>query len=304
MNDFDKITPLQRALLESVSIPDLAVGGLPQIKLLQSNSQDLLDSPEIATLGTCEGAMAGGFAGPESRRARLHARPARLPLWRLRLRPGVRIEGETRRRKESSNRSANRTPSNRSTRSGARIPSPARRSSSASNGHLMREHINCLMKVEETGQIGRYVFAKTALRIGREFANASQRLKVEGLDNVRGCVLGRYRWTSRLEKQDTRRWFLPVQTLAGKLGQPGGPSFETVLELAELRKTFMAGLPPALEIEGPPEPPALPSIDEPLDGPPEPPPYERNRDDRRHRLRPLRKPHPPTALGIADQTNF
>jgi hypothetical protein len=30
MNDFDKITPLQRALLESVSIPDLAVGGLPQ----------------------------------------------------------------------------------------------------------------------------------------------------------------------------------------------------------------------------------------------------------------------------------
>ena len=100
----------------------------------------------------------------------------------------------------------------------------------------MREHINCLMKVEETGQIGRYVFAKTALRIGREFANSSQRLSVDGLDGIKGCLLGRYGWMSRLEKQDSRRWFLPVMTLCGKLGQPNGPSLKSVLELAELRK--------------------------------------------------------------------
>ena len=35
MNDFNNLTPLQRALLESVSIPDVVLGGLPQIKLLQ-----------------------------------------------------------------------------------------------------------------------------------------------------------------------------------------------------------------------------------------------------------------------------
>ena len=164
------------------------------------------------------------------------------------------------------------------------------------------------MKVEETGQIGRYVFAKTALRIGREFANASQRLKVEGLDNVRGCVLGRYRWTSRLEKQDTRRWFLPVQTLAGKLGQPGGPSLETVLELAELRKTFMAGLPPALEIEGPPEPPAPPShVDRRAArwaaGAAAATSATRMTTSTTSTSAP-EEPHPPTALGIADQTSF
>ena len=51
-----------------------------------------------------------------------------------------------------------------------------------------------------------------------------------------------------------------------------------MIELAEMRKTFLAGLPPmleasgaALEIEGPPDPPAS-SLDGPLDGPPEPPP--------------------------------
>jgi hypothetical protein len=271
MNDFDKITPLQRALLESVSIPDLAVGGLPQIKLLQSNSQDLLNSPDNPWY--LEGAMAGGFAAPgREGRVFIPVPPgfhsgafAFVQEW---------IEGELDAEGEFQQIGEPHAvkPIDAIWR---KDPITGKKVFKRDNGHLMREHINCLMKVEETGQIGRYVFAKTALRIGREFANASQRLKAEGLDNVRGCVLGRYRWTSRLEKQDTRRWFLPVQTLAGKLGQPGGPTFETVLELAELRKTFLAGLPPMLEIEGPPEPPVPPSID----GPPEPPPYERNPDD-------------------------
>jgi hypothetical protein len=94
-----------------------------------------------------------------------------------------------------------------------------------------------------------------------------------------------------LQEADTRRWFLPSIEYLGKLGQPNGPSLAAVLELAEMRKTFLAGLPPTLEIEGPPEPPAPPKSlssadvglpideDEPLDGPPEPPPYERNPND-------------------------
>ena len=127
--------------------------------------------------------------------------------------------------------------------------------------------------------------------IGRDLTNRAQVLNVEGLKGVKGCVLGRYRMTSRLKEADTRRWFLPSIEYLGKLGQPNGPSLAAVLELAEMRKTSLAGLPPTLEIEGPPEPPAPPKSlssadvglpideDEPLDGPPEPPPYERNPND-------------------------
>ena len=49
--------------------------------------------------------------------------------------------------------------------------------------------------------------------------------------------------TSRLEKKDTRRWFLPVPTLIGKLGEPNGPSLADVLKDAELRQAFLKGLP-------------------------------------------------------------
>ena len=254
-----ELTPYERELLKGVSIPDLALGELPSIKLLQSNSQDLLNSPDNPWY--LEGAMAGGFAVP-GREGRIF-----LPSP-----PGFHacifafgrewIEGELDAEGEFQQVGEPHAvkPTDAIWR---KDPVTGKKVFKRDNGRLIREHINCLMKVEETGQIGRYVFSKTALRVGRELANASQRLKVDGLDNVRGCVLGRYRWTSRLEKQDTRRWFLPVQTLAGKLGQPGGPSLGTVLELAELRKTFKAGMPPSLEIEGPPEPP----------------PYDRNPDD-------------------------
>ena len=160
-----------------------------------------------------------------------------------------------------------------------------------SKGRVVQEARNAFMKVEETGQFGFYRFYKTALPIGRDLTNRAQVLNVEGLKGVKGCVLGRYRMTSRLKEADTRRWFLPSIEYLGKLGQPNGPSLAAVLELAEMRKTFLAGLPPTLEIEGPPEPPAPPKSlssadvglpideDEPLDGPPEPPPYERNPND-------------------------
>ena len=162
------------------------------------------------------------------------------------------------------------------------------------------------MKIEETAQIGVYVFSKTALRIGRHLASATQRLQVNGLNGVKGCVLGRFRMTSRLEKQGDRRWYLPVWSLVGKLGQDNGPSLAAVLGLAEMRKAFKAGIPPS----------------------------RWRSKDRRHRRRrrsrdrsmtgrrrrrrmtatrmttattstsPLRKQHPPTAPGIADQTSF
>ena len=123
------------------------------------------------------------------------------------------------------------------------------------------------MKVEETGQLGFYRFSKTALPIGRDLTNRAQVLSVEGLNGVKGPVLGRYRMTTRLETKDTRHWFLPSIEYLGKLGQPNGPSLASVMELAKMRETFLAGLPPMLEtsraeleIDGPPVPPASPSL--------------------------------------------
>ena len=106
------------------------------------------------------------------------------------------------------------------------------------------------MKVEETGQLGFYRFSKTALPIGRDLTNRAQVLSVEGLDGVKGPVLGRYKMTSFLKKEDNRRWYLPAIEYLGKLGQPNGPSLASVMELAQLRKTFLAGLPPMLEASG------------------------------------------------------
>ena len=153
-----------------------------------------------------------------------------------------------------------------------------------SQGRVVQEARNAFMKVESTDQLGFYRFNKTALPIGRDLTNRAQVLTVEGLKGVKGCVLGRYRMTSRLKEEDDRRWFLPVIEYLGKLGQKGGPSIDQVMELAQLRDTFLAGGKPALEIEGPPEPPPssssvdgpLPYIDGPIDGPPEPPPYPRH----------------------------
>ena len=62
----NKITlnELDRKLLQSVSIPDLALGALPPAKLLQSNSPELLDRPEADDNIFVAGAVAGGWVLP------------------------------------------------------------------------------------------------------------------------------------------------------------------------------------------------------------------------------------------------
>jgi hypothetical protein len=270
------LTPQQRALLESVSIPDVALGGLPQIRLLQSNSPQLLDTPETSGNLYLKGAMAGGFdvPGPEGRLFIPGSPGFHYGIFGF---DHVFVEYET--QADGSLQRVGEPYAEKPKDAQWLEDASGRRVCQRDNGNPVQEHIGCLMKIEPTNQVGIYVFSKTALRIGRELANAAQRLRVDGLDGVKGAVLGRFRMSSRLEKKGDRRWFLPVWTLVGKLGQPGGPSLETVLELAEMRKAFKAGMPPALEIE-PPAPPApssideAPPLDEPLDGPPPPEGYD------------------------------
>ena len=280
MNDFDKITPQQRALLESVAMPDLPGGKTAPIKLTQSNSLSLMPGSD----NYLPGAVPGGYVVPG------REGPLFMPVP-----PGFHTQpiGFRRQFVLLEMKDGDLEPI------GDPLPEPpkdarwrddlltGKRVYRTDAGLVVREEVLAFLWVEETGQLGCYTLNKTALKIGREFGRSSSHLKVEGLpDSVMGCILGRYLMTSRLEKDGDRRWFLPVWQLVGKLGQPNGPTLEAVLKVAELRKIFMAGLPPVLEasqgvleIEGPPAPPPEPGIDEPLDGPPEPPPYERNPDD-------------------------
>ena len=271
-----ELTPYERELLKGVSIPDLALGGAAPIKLLQTNSPQLLDSPENSFY--LPGSMAGGYSVP-SREGSVflpvppgfHGGPFALARDYIELEVRLNTTGEL----EQIGEPYAEMPKDAAW---ARDPVTGKKVCKNAKGNVIRERLHAFMKIEETGQLGCLTFAKTALRVGRGFRDSSQRLSVEGLDGIKGVVLGRYHWTSHLVKEGDRRWYAPVWQLVGKLGQPGGPSLASVLELAELRKAFMSGLRPALELEGPPDPPA-PSLDEPLDGPPEPPPYERNPDD-------------------------
>ena len=280
MNDLSKLTPHQRALLESVSDPDLPIAGLPPIYVVQLNSRCLLNLPELGALNPyLPGAMAGGFVVP-NREGRLF-----MPSP-----PGFTFAVFAFTKEYAVFEILPDNKGERFIESHPEMPADAgwkdgpdgKRICRDSKGRVVQEARNAFMRVEETSQLGFYRFSKTARLIGRDLTNRAQVLSIKGLDGVKGPVLGRYRMTSRLKEDDTRRWFLPVIEYLGKLGQPNGPSLASVMELAQLRKTFLAGGKPALEIEGPPAPPALPkspSYDGPLDGPPAPPPYDRNPDD-------------------------
>jgi hypothetical protein len=276
MDDFSKLTPEQLAFLQGVSDPDLPIAGLPPIYTVQLNSRVLLNLPELGAANPyLPGAMAGGFVVP-SREGRLFmpsppgftfavfAFTKEFAIFEIMPDKSLRfIESHPEMPEDA----------------GWKDGPEGKRICRDSKGRVVQESRNAFVKVEETSQLGFYRFSKTALPIGRDLTNRAQVLEVKGLDGVKGCVLGRYRMTSRLKETDTRRWFLLSIEYLGKLGQPDGPSLASVMELAKLRKTFLSGLQPVLEIEGPPVPPASSSIDGPFDGPPEPPPYDRNPDD-------------------------
>jgi hypothetical protein len=267
MDDFSKLTPEQRALLEGVSDPDLPIAGVPPIYTVQTNSRILLDMPELGAANPfMPGAMAGGFVVPNREGRLFMPSPPGFTFQAFAFTQEFAVFEIMPDKSLRFIESHPEMPKDASWKDGPE----GKRICRDSQGRVVQEARNVFMKIEETGQLGFYRFSKTALPIGRDFTNRAQVLNVEGLDRVKGPVLGRYKMTTRKEKQGDRRWFLPVVEYLGKLGQPNGPTLASVMELAQLRKTFLAGLPPMLEIEGPPAPPTSSSID----GPPEPPPLE------------------------------
>jgi hypothetical protein len=90
------------------------------------------------------------------------------------------------------------------------------------------------------------------LRVKAEAEEAEGKVKVVDLT---GCTLGLYRLTSRIAPFGDNRTPVPVFTLAGKLGEPGGPSLAQWRFGNEARAVFKQGLDWSPLDEEPPDPP-------------------------------------------------
>lgn len=230
------LTPEQRALLAGIAAPDVAGKALPPIKLVQSNSPFLLNLPDNELY--VPGAIAGGFIVPDREgRAFLPAQPG--------LRFGI-FGWSTawnifEKRPDGNNQRVDFLPQKPSD-AVWRENSEGRRACVNDQGHAVVETLSCYLRLAKTGHVGRFEFSKTSLRAGHELASRSQRLSVQGGD-VKGSVLGLFQMSSRLEKQGSRSWFLPVTIQIGKLGEANGPSLADVFTLAKLRQAFLEGAP-------------------------------------------------------------
>jgi hypothetical protein len=238
------LTPQQRALILGVAMPDVPGKPLPPIRLLQSNSPDLVEDNEMFLAG----AVKGGFVVPNREGRVFQPSP-----------PGIRfgIFGWSttwhiyEKRPDGSNKRIDSLPQKPSD-AVWREDAEGRRACVDGQGHAVVETLSCFMRLVG-GQVGRFDFSKTALRPGNELATRSQRLSIKDGD-LKGSILGLFQMTSRLETQGPqRRWYLPVPIQLGKLGEKHGPSLDDVLALAKLRQAFLEGAP----LPESPEPPAI-----------------------------------------------
>jgi hypothetical protein len=265
------LSALDRELLKSVSIPDLALGALPPAKLMQTNNPELLDRPEADDNVFVSGAIAGGWVLPTAGgdgRVFMPVPPGfdlGVVAFTQRWVTGE-IDGDGKFQMVGEPY-AEKPPTARWRPDPDR---PGKKIHKIDNGLLVREELGVVMLPEATGQICHYVGRKTATKVVRAFSNRAQRLTVDGLgDGIRGCVLARFRVTSFLKTEDKRSWHVPVFAVLGKVGEERGPSMERVLELARMRDAYLKGA----ALSEPTAPSASSTIA--LDGGAEPPAHDR-----------------------------
>ena len=217
---------------------------LAPIKIAQSNSPELLDSPDNELY--LPGAVAGGFIVPGREERLFQPSPPGIQfgvfgwatVWHVYER---RADGSNQRIATHTEKPADAI---------WREDAFGKRACLDDQGHAVVETLGCFMRLT-TGQIGRFDFSKTAKPIGDELATRSQRLSIKDGD-LKGSVLGLFQLTTRLKVEGARRWFLPVPILLGKMGERHGPSIDDVIACAQLRQAFKEGAP----LPEAPEPPA------------------------------------------------
>jgi hypothetical protein len=230
------LTPEQRALIAGVAAPDVPGKPLPPIKIAQSNSPELLDSPDNEAC--LPGAVAGGFIVPNREGRVFQPSP---PGIRFQIFGWATVWHVYERRPDGSNQ---RIGSHPEKPQGAmwREDGTGKRACLDDDGNSVVETLGCFMRLAGSGQIGRFDFSKTAKPIGDELATRSQRLSTKDGD-LKGSVLGLFQMTTRLKVDGARRWFLPVPNLLGKMGEKNGPSVDDVIACAQLRQAFKEGAP-------------------------------------------------------------
>jgi hypothetical protein len=239
------LTPEQRALIAGVAAPDVPGKPLPPIKIAQSNSPELLDSPDNEAY--LPRAVAGGFIIPGREERIFQPSPPGIKFgvfgWAT-------VWHVYEKRPDGSNQRIGSYPE-KPADAAWREDSSGKRACLDDDGNSVVETLGCFMRLA-TGQIGRFDFSETAKPIGDELATRSQRLSTKDGD-LKGSVLGLFQMTTRLKVDGARRWFLPVPILLGKLGEKNGPSVDDVIVLAQLRQAFKEGAP----LPETPEPPAI-----------------------------------------------
>jgi hypothetical protein len=125
------------------------------------------------------------------------------------------------------------------------------------NGNSVVETISALILID-VRQPAAFDFYRSALVVGRDLGKKAHRLRVN-IDGAeyRSYTLGKWQMSSVLEKDSDHRWFKPVVTPLGKLGEPDGPTIEEWRLAQKLRLSLKAGeldwTPEGIE---PPAPPA------------------------------------------------
>jgi hypothetical protein len=129
------------------------------------------------------------------------------------------------------------------------------------DGREIKETIIVYMVVD--GRVIAFRARSSALQSTRDLLNRATRMSIEEDGEVKnklfhGPLISKWRMTT-LEHLKPHRYWTPVPTLLGKLGQEGGPSFEEYLFAKQARESFrQSGVlldeAPAIAPPGPPAP--------------------------------------------------
>jgi hypothetical protein len=128
-------------------------------------------------------------------------------------------------------------------------------------GNVVRPTITCYMLVNGYGVS--YAMYGTAYTVVRDLVTRAERLRVRvevdgKTEELKGCTLGKYRFTSKFETRDYT-YPVPVVEIVGRLGEAGGPTLAEWRTVQPLRQAFKEGGEwTPMEALDPPAPPELP----------------------------------------------
>ena len=125
-------------------------------------------------------------------------------------------------------------------------------------GNHVVEMVYSYLLIGKRGAV--FAFYGTACPIGHDFANRAQRIVVKVDDEeLRGCTLAQFQFTSYLDRKGDKRWYKPNVTRAAKFGEPNGPTLEQWRFAQKVRQAFKQGLDwvPQKGIDPPVPPPEI-----------------------------------------------